>query len=86
MARRKEIYLELHPETKTGVAGGKAGRKGKEKITNDTMSFVTDTSQKTGKSKRTVERKASNGKKLKGMVAAIKAAGIDDSCKCFAFV
>ena len=28
LTRRKEIYLELHLETKTGVSGGKAGRKG----------------------------------------------------------
>jgi len=81
MARRKEIYLELHPETKAGVAGGKTGGNGREKVANDILSFATDTAAKTGKSKRTVERKAKNGKKLKGMAAKIKAAGIDDSQK-----
>ena len=45
------------------------------------MSFSQDTAKKTSKSERTIRRKASNGKKLKGMVAAIKAAGIDDSQK-----
>ena len=88
LARRKEIYLELHPETAKNVAGAHASNKaqGNSNNASDTMSFASDTSKKTGKSKRTVERKASNGKKLKGMVAAIKAAGIDDSRKCFAIV
>ncbi len=85
LARRKEIYLELHPETKNGGDRGNQHTGGKQSQ-NDTVSFCQDTAKKTGKSKRTVERKASNGKKLKGMVAAIKAAGIDDSRKCFAFV
>lgn len=81
LARRKEIYLELHPETAKNVAGGKAGGNGREKVANDTMSFATDTSKKTGKSKRTTERKVSIGEKLGGMQDAIKAAGIDDSQK-----
>lgn len=82
LARRKEIYLELHPETKHGAQGG--GNKGngtKVKTENDTMSFSDDTSKKTGKSKRTTERKVSIGEKLGGMQDAIKAAGIDDSQK-----
>ena len=66
LARRKEIYLELHPETSSVMGNSK------ERKLNDTVSFSQDTAKKTGKSKRTVERKASNGKKLKGMVAAIK--------------
>lgn len=45
--RRKEIYLELHPETKAGVAGGKPGGNGREKVANDIVSLATDTSKKT---------------------------------------
>jgi hypothetical protein len=69
----------LYPETKAGVAGAHASNKSQGNSSNasDKMSFASDTSKKTGKSKRTVERKASNGKKLKGMAAKIKAAGID---------
>ena len=47
----KEIYLELHPETRHG-----GDRKSADKNQNDTMSFCSDTSKKTGKSKRTTER------------------------------
>ena len=48
------------------MAGGKAGGNGREKVANDTMSFATDTAKKTGKSKRTTERKVSIGEKLGG--------------------
>lgn len=64
MARRKVIYLELHPETAKGVAGGKAGGNGREKVATDTVSFATDTAKKTGQTERTARRKTSIGEKL----------------------
>ena len=64
LARRKEIYEALHPEAKRGVAGGKTGGRGREKIASDKLSFAIDTAAKTGKSKRTVERDAALGAKL----------------------
>jgi len=78
--RRKEIYLELHPETGHGQRNGQTSKDDKMSFL-ETPSFTSDTAAKTGKSKRTVERKQKIGKKLKGMAKAIKAAGIDDSQK-----
>ena len=68
MARRKEIYEALHPETKAGVAGGKTGGRGR-KIATDKMSaaipsFADDTAAKTGKSARTVRRDVSLGEDI----------------------
>jgi hypothetical protein len=76
MARRKEIYEELNPETAKG-----AKNQHTVGLLKDTVSFSKDTSKKTGKSERTIRRRTSRGKKLKGMAAKIKAAGIDDSQK-----
>ena len=69
--------MELHPETKNG--GDRKTESAKNQ--NGIMSFCSDTAAKTGKSKRSVERKAANGKKLKWIASAIVAAGIDDSQK-----
>ena len=66
LKRRKELYEALHPETKRGIAGGKASgesRRG-ENRTNDKMSFVQDTAAKTGTSRRTVERSVALAEKL----------------------
>ena len=83
LARRKEIYLELHPETAKGVAGANASNKsqGNASNANDIMSFASDTANKTHQSKRTTERKVSIGEKLGSIADEIKAAGIDDSQK-----
>jgi len=56
LARRKQIYESLHPETKRG--GDKTAKSKKQ---NDKMSFSSDTAAKTGKSKRSVERDAALG-------------------------
>lgn len=56
-ARRKEIYLALHPETKAGTAGAKA----RHGAANDTVSFVKSTAEAIGVSERTVERMAERG-------------------------
>ena len=59
LKRRKEIYEELHPETKAGVAGGKASSA--KKSTNEKISFVqtpsfaADTAAKIGVSARSVQ-------------------------------
>jgi len=52
LAERKEIYLEVFPETKHG-GDGKTKR---AKNQNDILSFSKDTAEKTGFSNRTVER------------------------------
>jgi hypothetical protein len=52
---------KLHPETKRGVAGGKAsGRKRANKSQDESCSpaFVADTAAKTGKARATVARDA----------------------------
>ncbi len=76
LARRKVIYLELHPETAKG-----AKNQHTVELLNDTVSFSTDTAKKTHKSKRTAERKTAIGEKLGGIATEIIAAGIDDSQK-----
>jgi hypothetical protein len=58
-ARRKAIYLELHPETKHGqnienIPGGQFVR-------TETDSFSADTAKATGKDERTVRRAAERG-------------------------
>ncbi|MBT4512677.1 MAG: ParB N-terminal domain-containing protein, partial [Chloroflexi bacterium] len=56
LKRRKELYEELHPETRRGVAGGKASgasRRG-EKRTSADNAFVQDTAEKTGRARRTI--------------------------------
>jgi len=53
--RRKEIYEHLYPETRQGSAGGRA----KNGVHNDNLAactFAEDAAQKTGASRRTVER------------------------------
>lgn len=61
-ARRKAIYLELHPETAQGTAGA-AGRW--DATANlATASFTEATAQATGASERTVRRDAERGEKI----------------------
>lgn len=58
LARRKEIYESLHPETKAGVAGGKAsGAARGERTDPDSGSvpaFIDDTAQRTGRSRTVI--------------------------------
>jgi N6-adenosine-specific RNA methylase IME4 len=58
LKRRKEIYEELHPETRVGQFGNKGG-KILEKTESDfsTPSFVKDTSVKTGQSETVIKEK-----------------------------
>ena len=65
----RKIYEELYPETKAGVAGGKAS--GEARGTNaeiavvKTPSFVEDTAAKTGLSKRTIETEIQISKNIR---------------------
>lgn len=59
-ARRKAIYLELHPETAQHVAGGKA----RQETASDNLSFAADTAAASGKTERTVQRDAERGEKV----------------------
>lgn len=53
MARRKELYEELHPEAATNRGGLiRSGRAGKDETVS---SFTEDASSKTGRSSRTVQ-------------------------------
>jgi ParB-like chromosome segregation protein Spo0J len=58
LAKRKELYEKVHPETKRGVAGGKV-RQGAASVT---LSFAESTAKATHKSKRTVQREVARGK------------------------
>lgn len=60
LARRKEIYEIKHPETRAGVAGGKA----RQGAAGDKMSFAADTAKAIGKNERTVERSVRIGERL----------------------
>ncbi|SFJ61514.1 ParB/RepB/Spo0J family partition protein [Aerobium aerolatum] len=59
-ARRKAIYLELHPETAQHVAGGKA----RQETASDKLSFAAATAEVTGRDQRTVQRDAERGEKV----------------------
>lgn len=52
LAKRKAIYERLHPETRGGVAGGKA-RQGSANVI---FTFADATAEKVGLSKRTIQR------------------------------
>lgn len=75
LLRKKEIYEMLYPETRAGVAGGKAS--GTARRTSDTASvvqqksFVDDTAEKMQVNPRTVERKIQIAKSLSQEVKAI---------------
>ena len=65
LARRKEIYEALHPETKHGGAPGKAGG-GKEPLAKSapSASFAKDTAARTGLSTRTIYSDVQIARKL----------------------
>jgi ParB-like nuclease domain len=52
LARRKEVYEALYPQTRGGVAGGKA----RQGAANEIRSFADDTARKTGQSPRTIQQ------------------------------
>lgn len=61
-ARRKAIYLELHPETAEHVAGGKGNATAANFAT--VPAFATATAEATGKAERTVRLDAERGEKV----------------------
>jgi ParB family chromosome partitioning protein len=60
-ARRKAIYLELHPETKHGEAGAIGRWNADDKLA---TAFATETAKVSGSSERTVQRDAERGEKI----------------------
>lgn len=61
-ARRKAIYLELHPETAAGNAGAEARWNAMDNLS--TASFSAETAKATGKDERTIRRDAERGEKV----------------------
>lgn len=63
LARRKEIYEMLHPETRRGMRHGQTSKTDTGSVL-DVKSFAQDTAEKTGVTPRTVERKVQIARKL----------------------
>jgi ParB/RepB/Spo0J family partition protein len=89
-ARRKQLYEAIHPETAAGAAQGEGkkrsldddgtGRHDGDEIPNQTPTFSEDTSQKTGRSKRSTERDSERGEKISADVfAAIKGTSLENN-------
>jgi ParB family chromosome partitioning protein len=60
LLRRKKIYEAKYPETRRGVAGGKA----RQGLASETVSFADDAAEKMGVSKRTVQQDIQIAEKL----------------------
>ena len=82
LLRRKEIYEELHPETRKGFAGAKARWENATEtvsVATDEKSFSEDTAQKLGVAPRTVEMKVQIAKNLSPEVKEmVKESGISE--------
>lgn len=65
-ARRKAIYLELHPETAVGAAqaAGMNRSMGNNVADNLSATFTAETAKATGKDERTIRRDAERGEKV----------------------
>ena len=63
LARRKEIYEMLHPETRRGKRNGQTSKTDAGSVL-ETKSFAQDTAEKIGVTPRTVERKVQIAKNL----------------------
>jgi ParB-like nuclease domain len=63
-AKRKQLYLKLHPETEKGKAGGRP-RKTSDKMSKvSTKGYAKAAAKKVGKTSRTVARDVSRGEKI----------------------
>jgi N6-adenosine-specific RNA methylase IME4 len=79
LARRKELYLARHPETKHGGAPGRPGG-GKEAKEDKVSSFAEDTSRKAGVAPRTVRRDVKIARDIEaGVRESIRATKLADS-------
>jgi N6-adenosine-specific RNA methylase IME4 len=68
VARRKELYEKLHPETRHGATGrGRA----KSRQNDDSIRFTKDAASKTGRSERTVQREIERAAKISGLADVI---------------
>lgn len=72
-AKRKEVYEALYPETKRGVAGGKA----RQGSASDNLSFAEQTAETTGRDKRTIHRDAARGEALGDALKDISGTPLD---------
>jgi len=61
LARRKQIYEALHPETKAQVAGGKGRHRSAAEKNSAAESFAKNTAKRTGKTERHVRQVARRG-------------------------
>jgi N6-adenosine-specific RNA methylase IME4 len=78
-ARRKELYLKLHPETKKGGAPGAGRGRGKKKQPleeGQNGPYTKEAAETTGKSQRSVKRAVARGEKIT-KVAALAGTSLD---------
>lgn len=71
-SRRKELYEKLHPTAMHGGAPpkkGKGGGAGKQRSQDE--SFVSDSAKRTGKSRSTIARNTTRGKKVKALADVV---------------
>jgi uncharacterized ParB-like nuclease family protein len=69
-AKRKQLYLKLHPETEKGKAGGRP-RKTSDKMSKvSTSGYAKAAAKKVGKTSRTVARDVSRGEKIDSQALA----------------
>jgi ParB-like chromosome segregation protein Spo0J len=76
VARRKELYEKLHPETRHGGAPGKAGG-GKKAKHAKLAAFAEATAKATGQSRRKVERDATRAEQTKKVLEDIVGTSLD---------
>ena len=78
LLQRKEIYEELHPETRQGMRNGQTSKTAAVAVL-ESKSFVADTSSKTGMAERTIRDKIQVAKNLTPEVkAVVKESGISE--------
>jgi ParB family chromosome partitioning protein len=75
--RRKQIYEELHPDTRQHVAGGRTKNSKEDKPV--AVSFTRDAAGKLGISKRTVEKSVARAAKATDAVKKARASGLSQS-------